>query len=100
MRLSLETNTLAHRAITFEDNVMTKVLIALTLTFAAQASFAQGFSPWQDRAITHEMGSAPAANLEPTGFAPWRDRETVMDLPSAASSSMSDAFGSAFRPWS
>ena len=54
---------------------MTKLLIALTLTMAAQAGFAQGFSPWPDR-------------------------ETVIDMPSAAASRMSDAFGSAFRPWS
>ena len=79
---------------------MTKILIALTLTFAAQASFAQNFSPWQDRAIAHEMSSASATAVQAGGFAPWRDRETVMDVSSAASSSMSDAFGSAFRPWS
>ena len=89
---------------------MTKLLIALCLTVAAQASFAQGFSPWQDRVVRHEMTSGTAASVAPTGFAPtgfaptgfapWRDRETVIEMPSTAAPRMGDAFGSAFRPWS
>lgn len=100
MRLSLETNIAARRATTIEDNVMTKLLIALTLTIAAQSSFAQSFAPWQERAPSHAAASGPAATIAPTGFAPWRDRETVMNVSGAASAAMSDAYGSAFRPWS
>lgn len=79
---------------------MSKLLIVLCLTAAAQASFAQGFSPWEDRGVRHEMTGAAAATFAPGGFAPWRDRETVIDMPTAPAAHMSDAFGSAFRPWS
>ena len=103
---------------------MTKLLIALTLTMAAQAGFAQGFSPWEARlvpplmrrviaagfaqgfspwearGVRHQMTSGVAASVAPSGFATWRDRETVIDMPRAPTSRMSDAFGSAFRPWS
>ena len=79
---------------------MTKVFIALALAIAAQSSFAQDFAPWETRGVSAEMHSDPAASVPPTGFAPWRDRTTVMDMPNATSTRMSDAFGSAFRPWS
>lgn len=79
---------------------MTKLLIALTLTIAAQSSFAQGFAPWEARGVAHEMKADPAATIAPTGFAPWRDRETVMDLSNMPGTAMGADFGSAFRPWS
>ena len=79
---------------------MTKLLIALCLTMAVQASFAQDFSPWEGRDVRHDMTSGAAAKVAPIGFAPWRDRETVIDMPSAPASRMGEAIGSAFRPWS
>jgi len=79
---------------------MTKVLIALALSIAAQTSFAQGFAPWETRGVSVEISSGPAAAVPPSGFALWRDRQTVMDMPDAAGPRMSAIFGSVFRPWS
>jgi hypothetical protein len=76
---------------------MNKLLAALALTLLSNAALADGFAPWQSRAVRPDTAS-DAAMVMPTGFAPWRDRDSAPDA--AGSDTRFVAMPSVFRPWS
>ena len=81
---------------------MKKTIITLSLALASSVSFANGFSPWEDREITASAADQTGyessnANI---GFAPWRDQETREAFAHETGIVMDIAEPNIFRPWS
>lgn len=81
---------------------MKTLIAAFALSLSANAAMADGFAPWNDRAVAADTPSTSVADTAPAGFAPWRDRD-VRRLDAGQVSgefrmSVNDA--SIFRPWS
>lgn len=81
---------------------MRNIIIAVALTFASSASFANGFSPWNERAISaaSDHSISQSAAVEYTGFAPWRDRNVQDTFNNEIGVVMDIAERNIFRPWS
>ena len=81
---------------------MKKAIITLSLALASSASFANGFSPWEDRGITASVADQTSDEIsnENIGFAPWRDRETREAFTQETGIVMDIAEPNIFRPWS
>ncbi|MBT8446185.1 MAG: hypothetical protein KJO38_03485 [Gammaproteobacteria bacterium] len=73
-------------------------LIAIALVASSSTAAADGFAPWDDRAVVDDAGATVSNSTATSGFAPWNDRDV------AASSADQDAVVetpvSVFRPWS
>ncbi|MEM7468289.1 MAG: hypothetical protein AAF387_15570 [Pseudomonadota bacterium] len=81
---------------------MKNLVIALALTLASSASFANGFSPWENRAVNAD---AQVANnyevaIDNAGFAPWRDQLATDTFANEHGIAMDIVEQNIFRPWS
>ena len=81
---------------------MKKLIIAISLTLASSATFANGFSPWQDRYTLTDSAVADGRhiNAENVGLAPWRDQEAKGAFAEEKGVAMEIVEHNIFRPWS
>ena len=80
---------------------MNKLIIALALTIVSGTSFANGFSPWEDRTTVQDIVSVSGTiDTAPAGFAPWEERVNNAAFASEVGMAMEIEAGSIFRPWS
>ncbi|MEM7465323.1 MAG: hypothetical protein AAF387_00390 [Pseudomonadota bacterium] len=79
---------------------MKNLIIALSLTVASSASFANGFSPWEERGVAPTAQDAYAATVENTGFAPWRVVGGNDTFANEEGIAMDIEENNIFRPWS
>ncbi len=78
---------------------MKNILAATTLALVSNFAAADGFAPWETRAVPLDAPATASTTIAPAGFAPWRDHTVLREMPDAELR-MSDVEGSAFRPWS
>ena len=81
---------------------MKKAIITLSLALVSSVSFANGFSPWEDRGIAVSVAdqTRPEISDENIGFAPWRDQERREAFAEESGIVMDIAAPNIFRPWS
>ena len=81
---------------------MKNLIIALSLTLVSSASFANGFSPWEERGVTATTSQEASfeAATNNAGFAPWRDRDHQSVFANEKGVAMEIVEKNIFRPWS
>ena len=80
---------------------MKNIIIALALTVVSSASFANGFSPWEDRvAVQDKVESTGYTNSVSIGFAPWQERDNADVFANEHGVAMEIKARNIFRPWS
>ena len=81
---------------------MKNLIIALTLSVISSASFADGFSPWDDRGVTASQADQLDLNhtTSDAGFAPWRERASDPAFANEKGIAMDILERNVFRPWS
>ncbi len=81
---------------------MKNLIIALTLSVISSASFANGFSPWDDRGVIASQGENVTFDsaATDTGFAPWRERASDEAFADEQGIAMDIVDRNVFRPWS
>ena len=81
---------------------MKNLIIALSLTLASTASFANGFSPWENRDALPSAADDNTRQISrvTTGFAPWRDQGEREVFAEEKGIAMDIVERNIFRPWS
>ena len=81
---------------------MKNLIIALALSLVSSASFANGFSPWDDRGIAASNADQTSFSAleNNTGFAPWRDQVDHDTFANEKGIALDIVDQNVFRPWS
>ena len=81
---------------------MRNLIIAIALSLVSSASFANGFSPWDQRQVVGDQSQESSINLSVirTGFAPWAEFENKTSFENEQGIAIEITEQNIFRPWS
>lgn len=77
---------------------MKNIIAAIALSTVANIAAADGFAPWETRAVKPDTNIEAAHDVESTGFTPWHKHTEIRDVLDT-NTSFSAMPVNGFRPW-